>query len=451
MSPSKRHREACTCDFCGNNLPFDLPPELYESLIRCEVVIFAGAGVSTESESVFPYTLYDDVREELSLRRGYDLPFPDLMSKYCAQPNGRAKLLRKIRDRLDYVRSFPELYRHATRFHRELSTLFPVENIVTTNWDCYFEQECGAAPFVSAEDFAFWSVPGRKVFKIHGSVNSYGSIVATREDYELCRERLAKGLLGSTLKMLLATKTIVYVGFSFKDDDFVAIHDILTSEMHGLRPQSYIVTLDRASNDRFRERGLMPIYTDGTFFLSTLKQRLISDKQMIADERFDEIPEFLNELLEAHHKLAEVAARTYPDVIFALSYQDGMIHALERILALKNTGYYSHACNPLASARTYQRRIRSDKLKRRRYHDVAYIDGYIAGLIYFVATDDERRQVPIYYAFGRDEGIADLRSYKRILRKANRVSPKEHQFARMLVEKRNPSDDMVLQHTPFLL
>ena len=29
-----------------------------------------------------------------------------------------------------------------------------IENIITTNWDDYFEKECGATPYVSPEDFA---------------------------------------------------------------------------------------------------------------------------------------------------------------------------------------------------------------------------------------------------------------------------------------------------------
>ena len=49
--------------------------------------------------------------------------FHGLMTKYCRKPDGRRLLLDRIRKRLDYVDSFPELYRAATRFHWELATL----------------------------------------------------------------------------------------------------------------------------------------------------------------------------------------------------------------------------------------------------------------------------------------------------------------------------------------
>jgi hypothetical protein len=378
----KRNSSDCHCEICRDNRPFELPPDLYERFKDCSVVVFAGAGVSTETRGVYPYTFYQDVCRELDIRPDNGPPFPDLMSQYCSQPDGRAKLLKKIRKRFDYVRAFPELYRRATQFQRELSTLSVVQDIVTTNWDPYFELECGATPFVSAEDFAFWAVPGRKVFKIHGSVDSYGSIVATREDYNACHQRLTGGLLGSTLRMLLATKTVVYMGFSFSDDDFIQLHSALVAEMKGLCPQSYIVTLDPSSDARFREKGLIPIYTDATYFISKVKQRFVTEHQLLDDERFAGVEKLLKRVVHAHHGLSGIDAREFPDVVFGLSHQDGLIHALERILALKNTGYYSHACNPRNTAELYLRKIRPEKLRRRKYHDVAYVEGYVDGLTY---------------------------------------------------------------------
>ena len=179
--------------------------------------------MSTESRTVFPWTLYEEIHSELKLKDSDKPLFPTLMSKYCQQPDGRIKLIQNIHKRLDYVSSFSELYRNATRFHRELSTLFYIETIITTNWDDYFEKECGAVPLSTPADFALWNIPGRKVIKIHGSANNYGSIIATEEDYASAKETLEKGSLGSALKLLLATKTILYIGYSLLDYDFITV------------------------------------------------------------------------------------------------------------------------------------------------------------------------------------------------------------------------------------
>ena len=224
MKRTDRPKTSCTCIICQNKLPFDIPDQLYETFLKGDIVLFAGAGISTENRSVFPYTLYEEVCGDIKIKPSEGSSFPKVMDKFCNQPNGRSMLLQKIRNRFSYIWSFSELYLRATAFHQELSTLYPIDTIVTTNWDDYFEKKCGAIPFVTAEDFAFWSMPGRKVFKIHGSVNSYGSLVLTSQDYRSCYRKLSSGIMGSYLKLILATKTIIYVGFSFNDEDFLLLY-----------------------------------------------------------------------------------------------------------------------------------------------------------------------------------------------------------------------------------
>lgn len=451
MSSNHAHRETCRCEVCRNNHPFKIPDDLYEAFVKGKVVIFAVAGVSTESAQVFPYKLLDEIRDELENEAEVGSLFPDVMSSYCARPNGRAKLLRKIRERFSYVQAFPQLYRRATSFHRELSTFPFIDSIVTTNWDTYFEQECGAVPFVSAEDYAFAEVPGRKVFKIHGSIDSYGSIIATREDYERCYNALRSGLLGSTLKLFLATKTVVYIGFSFADDDFIRIFDALTSEMRGLRPHSYIVTLAKATQNHLLEKGLTPIYTDGTFFISKIKERLVEDGHMLGDGRLDGAEDLLGRLLKIHHdELSKISIQKYPDNIFGLSYQDGLIDCLERILGLAKTGQYSLRERVLKVAQTYEFQVRPRKLRNRRYHDVAYIDGYVNGLLHLLADNEVRKAIPIYYAFGHRAPISNLDHYMRALRKSNSSSRAEHRWAVKAARKLPDNEELVFHHTPFL-
>ena len=44
--------------------------------------------------------------------------------------------------------------------------------------------------------------------------------------------------MGSVLKTLLATNTVLYLGYSFQDTDFLKIHQLLTSEIRGMRPKA---------------------------------------------------------------------------------------------------------------------------------------------------------------------------------------------------------------------
>ena len=115
-------------------------------------MIFAGAGISTENKTYARTTFYEDICSELKMSEG--LAFPKLMDAYCSQPDGRLKLLSRIKKRFDYFISFDEFYDAMTSFHRSISPLYMISDIVTTNWDDFFERECHFDPFVYDSDLA---------------------------------------------------------------------------------------------------------------------------------------------------------------------------------------------------------------------------------------------------------------------------------------------------------
>lgn len=437
------------CVFCSSFRDFELPDHLIDHLAKGDVVIFAGAGVSTENRTVFPWTFYEEIHSELKLKDSDKPSFPELMSVYCKGPDGRIKLIQRIHKRLNYVSSFSELYYNATRFHRELSTLFYIDTIITTNWDDYFERECGAVPLSTPADFALWNVPGRKVYKIHGSANNYGSIIATEEDYASAQETLEKGSLGSALKLLLATKTILYIGYSLLDYDFLTILGYLRRELGNLSPLAYIVSLDEGSDDRFKELGLHPIYSDATNFISVLKKHIESDGHFLPDQRFESIPRILAIVRFEHERLYNsFSLKKKPEIIYAAAYQDGLIHAFERIIDLQKTGQYSHKCHVIQLMRNYEK-IRKDNIHRKSYVDVAYIDGYTNGLMYLICEDKERKYMPLYYIYGAKDQPMSFTKYKATLRSIGAAHKSSLVLAQKIVAKEVGGSD-VLHHTPFI-
>ena len=439
------------CVGCLNNRPFRLPADLVEALVSGNLTIFAGAGVSTEAAGVFKSTFYQDVACELGLS-DVDLTFPELMTRFCARPNGRAQLLLKIRERFDYLKSFPEVYRRASRVHRELATIPYVKEIFTTNWDDLFERECGATPVVTAEDFVFWNLPGRKVYKVHGSINNYGSLVATDEDYERCYERLHSGLIGSQLKLALATRTVLFIGYSLRDHDFERIYNFVRTEMGELIPHAYIVTLDEASEERYTNMGLTPIFTDAEFFVSALKNHLVARELMLSDDWQINIFEALQEVQDEHDKLHD--GFNYfdnPAIVYAASYQDGLQHAFQHLLSMSDTGKYSGPCGAEHSVEAYEN-VRKVKLRDKAYSDVAYIDGYKNGLTYLSVPDEYRSALPLYYVFGYKGNICTIEEFAEIVRDAERLHKTSYKHAKKLVEDvlTQGAQGVVFHHVPFL-
>lgn len=372
------------CPICASRAkPVDIPQHLLEEFEAGNVALFAGAGISTENRSVLRFALGEEVGAKIG-KDAKTVAFPDLMEEFTRRPNGRFELISLIKKRFDYIFSHPEIHNEAIKFHEELATIFELNTIVTTNWDTNFEDICHATPFVHPEDVAFWEVATRRVLKIHGTILNYGSIVATRTDYERAARDLRENMIGSLLKLLMATKTVLYCGYSLRDDDFLAVHSFVHSQMKELRKTAYIVTpdIDDAKMTRYKNLGLTPILGDGTHFLEEVKAHLIKKGLMRPDAIYEAAALLLEAVREAHIALYdEFDMFKYPQIILAACYQDGLMDGLRRAMRLKRTGLYSHPLKTVLTGHQYED-WKSQKARAKRYDDVAYIEGYQNALSY---------------------------------------------------------------------
>jgi NAD-dependent SIR2 family protein deacetylase len=434
----------CECAFCKNDLPFTLPPEIVDACCKRDLVVFAGAGISTENDVVFPSTLYEDIVEALGLDPAEELEFEDVMGQFC-DTHGKAELLKRIKQRFDYIDAFPELRRSATRFHKELGTIPCIDTIITTNWDPYFELITGAFPMVSDQDYAFWDLPNRRVFKIHGSMATPSSIVATTRDYRTHYAHLKTAALGGSLRHILATKTVVFIGYSLRDSDFKKIYGFLRRNMQDVLPRSYVVTTSGTLATLASNSSI--IHTDGTFFLKTLKDSLVDAGVMSPDTLYEGIPNLLGDVLDAHEKVVDsFPLQKYPETVFTISYQDGLIHAFERIMARRFWGEYSDPPHVGRLLHSYEHLLKG-AIRGKRYFDAAYIEGYINGIIAY-ADPDGRRWLPRYFLFGAKEELRTLTQFRRAVRHAPDLHKSASKAAARITRGFEPG--FVPLHTPFL-
>lgn len=447
----------CNCAICKNNKPFEMPNDIVNAAIEGNLVLFCGAGISTENKIVMPYSFYSEIMNELELDDN-TLSFSSLMQKYCNQPNGRRKLIKRIKERFDYIHSFPELEFQATRFHKELSQIYPIKTIVTTDWDTYFEDYCDAIPITSPEDFSLYDSDKRHVLKIHGSINNLSSIVATTDDYNHCYARLTNGVLGATLKTYLATKTVVFIGFSFGDDDFNQLMQYIRKEMGDFYPYFYIVTLDDTLKKRIEYKNSTCIVTAGTFFLHKLRLALIEKGNIRDCSQIINCIEYMKRIVQTTHiNTSSIDKEVFPCVLYTLVYQDGVLHAFERFLEGNKNGEY---CDPdfiLSSINGYEDLILKVHT-RKEYLNEAYYEGYLNGLVLIGCCkgDDNEELIkgfPILYLPGR-KAPKTVKTYHKYLQK---LSTSDNEYSKIAKEAishlidNNCNDDknIVIHHPPF--
>jgi hypothetical protein len=123
--------------------------------------------------------------------------------------------------------------------HRKIVSLGP-RCFITTNYDQLIEESLrrwqparsfqvvtNRQPFEEADIVQARAIDF--IFKPHGDVGNIGSIVLTREQYRKLLEGGDWKHTLETLKTLLVTRCVVYLGFGLRDPDFLLLRDVLAN------------------------------------------------------------------------------------------------------------------------------------------------------------------------------------------------------------------------------
>jgi hypothetical protein len=444
--------DKCACAICALKIDFELDPYLLSEIEKYNCAIFAGAGISTEAKRAHPDTLYDALKAEVGSAE--DLIFPALVDRFESRPNGRQSLISLLIERFAYIDGFRELRGTATRFHRELSTMPYLSPLITTNWDRYFEEECGATPFVYESDVPFWEVAKRPLLKIHGSVDNYASIVASTADYVACEQRLREGALGAVLKQLFATKTLIFCGYSATDPDFLNLFNIIQTGLGAFARTHYLISpfVTEDDTERLAALNIIPIRTDASYFLEVVKEHMCEKFCFSRDFSYAFIGKILKAIIEKHFSFT----RSYrpgkaPHLIFSTVYQDGLIHAFQRILDLAHTGEYADLHKVRAQVGLYEDKIEG-LWKARDYYEVSYFTGYLSGLAFFdlVNTCDAKDlpSLPPFFHPGVGHIVSD-KEFDRLVRNNPTVHKSALKQAQRIVNRAGAADAEVIQHLPW--
>lgn len=437
-SMGEEHR----CDECGADADIPLPQRLIEDCHAGKLLLFVGSGASTEAHNVLGDTFYEQIRERLG-HKPSDTAFPDLMSAFMARFS-RAELLTVFYKRLRYIDSHPLFRRRATRFHRGVGEIPFFANIVTTNWDDYFETETGAVPLVHGPDFDFWDLNQRKVLKIHGSVLNPGSIVATREEYNRSLEALRAGALGTAARHLMATHSVVFVGYSMRDDDIKQVVEALREDLDTAARPVYFVHPNSAFTVPLA--GAEVLHTSAARFIELVDEALVNAGVLLHAGVYEYATVIGSQLHEAKLRIDDrLPPWRFPLAIFNHSYQDGLANALEHTIAARRSGEDRRHHSLLEKASGY-RESRRRATARRAYWDASYIEGYMMGLL-ALALAVKPGHVPFFYC----PGLGPATSVKRV-EQAIRGGRKTHAaaYACAVRELRGVPQGMHMYHPPLL-
>jgi len=196
------------------------------------------------------------------------------LAKFVESSGGQAELIRAEAKRGDLLQAasygfdkltkqqIGEFIRSACKFgvaqphdiHKKIVSLGP-RCFVTTNYDDLIEQSLRkwqptrfyrpvtnrhlteTAEIVHARAIDF-------IFKPHGDAGDSDSIILTREQYRQLLPQGERQAALESLKMLLASRPVVYFGFGLRDPDFIYVRDLLTNTYKGGTRDHYAIMAD---------------------------------------------------------------------------------------------------------------------------------------------------------------------------------------------------------------
>jgi hypothetical protein len=222
--------------------------------------------------------------------------------------------------------------------HRKLVTLGP-RCFVTTNYDNLIEE---GLRLWQSERFVGTPITNRHltetagivqacakdfVFKPHGDAGDSESIILTREQYRLLLPGGERQAALESVKMLLASRPVVYVGFGLRDPDFMYVRDLLANTYKGGTRDHYAILADISEAEIDYWRSSYGIHLVG-YVTNTL-----------ANGQRDHSPllQLLDEIQPVSQPTAAVSAGTLatstctPETVLALARHAGKLSRIPKI------------------------------------------------------------------------------------------------------------------------
>jgi hypothetical protein len=214
---------------------------------------------------------------------------PTQQAQYLYDSVGKAVVVERVID------LFRRNLRGSTASHEAIPRL-PIRTIVTTNWDNLlekqFEEERITCDVIWKDQQVGATTHRRKILKVHGTLEDIDSIIFSEDDY--FRFANSSSIYKQYLGTLLATSTVLFVGYSYSDFDFRLMFHSIRQQLNIMARKSYIFTPNatEAEKQYLYRRGLIPIYYSAptrqeaseAFFSD-----LVEEASIIAETRADRL------------------------------------------------------------------------------------------------------------------------------------------------------------------
>ena len=275
-----------------------IPKSLLNDFVNNRVIPFIGAGFSKNADIPIGLSMPDwnEIGKLAAAEINdydYDNNAIDALS-YYEDLYSRTKLVEFLMKELHFGKIQPG----AT--YRAFCELF-TGTICTTNFDSLLEDEMillhrPVSVIVTKDRLTIGNTDESKIIKLHGDFNHPDKMVITENDYDMYIER--NPIFATYIANLFITNTMLLIGYSFDDDDFRGIWQIINSRLGNMTQPAYCVMVNASQEKiaRYRRRNIRVINLEGETknYKNILQDFFVELKDYVDKER-DKMAESTNE------------------------------------------------------------------------------------------------------------------------------------------------------------
>ncbi|WP_048198630.1 SIR2 family NAD-dependent protein deacylase [Methanocella arvoryzae] len=255
-----------------------LSNNLIEKIRNREIILWVGSGLSFVAGYPSAKRLGAIIKEHVTpeqLKHFDDKELDGIAEEYV-QIYSREKLINILSD---VFQKEPNII----DYHKMISEIPQIEVIVTTNYDKLFEMAYAnnILKIVTDSDIAKSANDNiAHLYKIHGCIDSPDNIIITKSDYTGFFTNGQYNLLWSALKVLASKYSILFIGYSFEDQNVKYVFEDVLKQLGDNHKDYFLISPDFPEHKQ-----------------QVLKQYSIEYIQMKAEDAIPKIYKEINEHL----------------------------------------------------------------------------------------------------------------------------------------------------------
>lgn len=251
--------------------------KLFERIREEDVIIWAGAGLSISSGYPSGQNLKSILYESLSKGEkeiiNSDMSLMDLTQAILDIQKSRNHLVTQL------YRIFSGPPPTPSDVHGKIAQIPHFKNIFTTNYDSLLESAINNSVAITNEKqiAIIGNNNNTKVFKMHGHLQDPDSLVITSSDYnKIFSNNTLNNTLWTHAKALVATKTVLFLGYSVEDSNFNVLLEGLTSSVGNNRKEFYFVApnIDKLKIIQLESKNIRYINSTAETFIDELYENI---------------------------------------------------------------------------------------------------------------------------------------------------------------------------------